>query len=110
VVAAHSDDGGVPQAAALENGEVCRPTADVEKRDTKFFFVGREHCFGRGQLADDRVSHLHARAVDAGDQILRRRRAAGHDVDVDLQSSAGETNRCADAFLLINYEVLRKHV
>ena len=80
------------------------------QRHAQLLLVGREHRFGRGELADHRVGDLDAGAVDARDQVLRRRLAAGDDVDVDLEPGAGEPDRRADALLLVDDEVLRQHV
>ena len=54
--------------------------------------------------------HRDAGAVDARDDVLRRRGAAGDDVDVDLEPGAGHADRRADAVLLVDDEVLRQHV
>ena len=48
--------------------------------------------------------------VDARDDVLRRRRAAGDDVDVHFEPRAGHADRRADAVLLVDDEVLRQHV
>ena len=110
MIAADGDDGGVPQAAALEDREVRGAAADVEERDAELLLVRRQHRFGRRQLADHRVDDLDAGAVHARHEVLRRRRAAGDDVDVDLEPRAGEADRRADALLLVDDEVLRQHV
>ena len=65
VIAADGDHRGVPEAAALEDREVGGAAADVEQRDAELLLVRRQHRFGRRQLADHRIDHLDAGAVDA---------------------------------------------
>src|SRR3954469_20466928 len=82
VVAADTDHGGVPQAAALVNGDVGGAAADVDERDAEFLLVLGEPRLARGELLDDRLRDLDAGAIDTGDDVLRRALAAGNDVHV----------------------------
>ena len=52
VIAADADHGGVPRRA-LEDRQVGSAAADVEQRHAELALVGRQHRFGRGELADD---------------------------------------------------------
>ena len=110
VIATDGDDGGVPHAAALEDGEVGGSAADVEQRDAQLFLVRGQHRLGRRELADHRIDHFDAGPVDASHEVLRRRLAAGDDVHVDLEPGAGEADRRTDALLLVDDEILRQHV
>ena len=110
VVAADGDDAGVPEAAALEDSEVGRAAADIDERDAQLLLVLGEDRLARGQLLEHRVEHRHARPIHAGDDVLRGRGAAGHDVDVHFEPRAGHADRRADAVLLVDDEVLRQDV
>ena len=74
------------------------------------FSSWRQHRLARRQLLEHRLDHRDAGAVHAGDDVLRRRGAAGDDVHVDLEARAGHPDRRADAVLLVDDEVLRQHV
>ncbi len=110
MVAADADDARMPEAAALEDGEIGRATADVDNRHPELFLIGHQHCFARGELFDDRVDHADAGAIDARDNVLRGRRAPRHDVDVHFEPRTGHPHRRANAVLVIDDEVLRQHV
>src|SRR5262249_31871462 len=110
VIATDRDHARVPDTAAFENGDVGGAATDVDQGDAEVFLVFREHRFGGGELAERRVLHADAGAIHAGDQGLRRRGAAVDDVDVDFEARAGHPDRCADAVLLVDDEVLREHV
>jgi hypothetical protein len=110
MVAADADHRGVPQAAALVDGDVGGAAADVDQGDAQLLLVLRQHRLGRADLLDDGVDHAYAGAVDARHQVLRRRRGAGDDVDVHLEPRPGHADGHADAVLLVDDEVLRQHV
>ena len=110
VIAADRDDAGVPHRAALVDDDVGGAAADVDEGDAELLLVARQHRFGRGELAQRRLHHVDAGAVDAGDQVLRRAGRAVDDVDVDLEARAGHADRRADAVLLVDHEVLRQDV
>ena len=76
----------------------------------ELLLVVGQHRLAGGQLLDDGFGDADARAVDAGDDVLRRALAAGDDVDVHLEPGAGHADRRADAVLLVDDEVLRQHV
>src|SRR6185312_8603956 len=57
-----------------------------------------------------RVEDRDPGVVHARRDVLDRRRAAGDDVDVDLEARAGHADRRADAVLLVDNEVLRQDV
>ena len=107
---ADRDDAGVPHGAALVDDDVGGAAADVDEGDAELLLVARQHRLGRGQLAQRRLHHVDAGAVDAGDQVLRRAGGAVDDVDVDLEARAGHADRRADAVLLVDHEVLRQDV
>ncbi len=110
VIAADADDRGVPEAAALVNGDVGGAAADVHQRDAELLLVVGEHRLARGELLDDGLGHGDARAVHARDDVLRGALAAGDDVDVHLEARARHADRRADAVLLVDDEVLRQDV
>ena len=110
VIAADADDGRVPEAAALVDGDVGRPAADVDQRDAELLLVVGQHRLAGGELLDDRLGHRDAGAVHAGDDVLGGALAAGDDVHVDLEARAGHSDRRADAVLFVDHEVLRQYV
>ena len=61
-------------------------------------------------MPDDRVHDLYPRLVDATDEVLCRRGAAGHDVNIDLEPGAGEPDRRPNALLFVHDKILRQHV
>src|SRR6185295_19441853 len=85
VVAADTDDGRVPEASALVDGDVRRAAADVHEGDAKLLLVLGQHGLAGGQLLDDGFGDVHTSAVHAGDDVLRGALATGHDVHVDLE-------------------------
>ena len=103
-------DRGVPQAAALVDGDVGRAAADVDQRHAQFLLVVGQHRLARRELLDDGLRDVDARAVHARHDVLRRALAAGDDVDVHFEPRAGHADRRADAVLLVDDEVLRQHV
>ena len=110
VVAADRHHRRVPQAAALEDGEVGRAAADVDQRHAELLLVGGQHGFARGELLEHRLLDVHARLVHRRDDVLRGRGAAGDDVDVHLEAGAGHADRVADAVLVVDDEVLGQDV
>src|SRR5512139_1247975 len=110
MVPAHAHDGRVPQAAALEDGQIGGAAADVHQRHPELLLVGGEDGFAGGQLAEDHPRHLDTRAVDGRDDVLRRRARTGDDVDVHLEASAGHADWRADAVLVVHDVVLGQHV
>src|SRR6185503_7105096 len=110
VVAANADHRGVPDAAALVDGNVGRAAADVDQRDAELLLVVGQHRLARRQLLDHGLGDVDAGAVHAGDDVLGRALAAGDDVDVDLEPGAGHPHRRADAVLLVDDKILRQHV
>ena len=110
MVAAQRNGAGVPQAAALEHREVRRPATDIHQGYAELLLVRRQHGLRRGELAEHGGSYGDAGPVDAGDQVLRGRRAAGNDVDVHLQTGPCHTDRRSDAILLVHDEILRQRV
>src|SRR5205823_4507324 len=103
-------DPGVPEAAALEDGQVGRAATDIEQRHAQLLFVGRQDGFACGELFDHRVDDADAGAVDARHDVLRGRRAPGDDVNVHFQPGPGHTDGRSDAVLVVHHEILRQHV
>ena len=87
----------MPDAAALENGEVGGAAADVHHRHAELLLVVGQDRFAGGELLEHRVEHRHPGAIDAGDDVLGRRGAAGDDVDVHFEPGPGHPDRRADA-------------
>ena len=97
---ADGDDASVPQAAALEDSEIRGSAANIHERDAELLLILRQHRLSGRQLLEHGIEHRDARTVHARDDVLRRRRAAGHDVDVDLEPGAGHARparRCRPA-------------
>jgi hypothetical protein len=96
--------------AALEDREVGRAAADVDHGHAEFTLVWGQHGLGGRHLLQHGVDDVDAGAIDAGDQVLHRRRATGHDVDVHVEARPGHADRVGDAFLVVHREVLWQHV
>ncbi len=85
MIPANGHYSGVPEAAALENGEVGCAAADVDQRDPELLLVlGQDGLTGR-QLLENRLRDGDPGPVDAGHDVLGRRGAARDDVDVHLE-------------------------
>src|SRR5690606_7092748 len=82
--AGDGDDGGVPDRAVLEHGDVGRPAADVDQRHAHLALVAVEDGVGGGQRLEHDVGHLVAGLLDAAVDVLGRRDQPGDDVDVRL--------------------------
>src|SRR5262249_31371166 len=107
---ADADDGGMPEAPALVNGDVGGPTPDVHERHTELFLVLGQDRLARSELLHDRLCDSHPRPVHTGDDVLRRALASGDDVNVDLETGPGHSHRRADSVLLVDHEILRQDV
>src|SRR5262249_12287407 len=110
VVASDADDCRVPQAAALVNRDVRCPTANIDERDAKLFFVLRQDGLTRRELLDDCLRNSHAGTIYAGPDVLRRALISRNDVNVDLEASTGHADGSADSVLLVDDEILRQDV
>ena len=111
MVAADVDDGGVPEAAALVDGDVGGAAADVDERDARAPSRRRSAPIRsrRAVPLPFRRPSTPARFTQAT-MFCGRALAAGDDVDVHLEPRAGHADRRADAVLLVDHEVLRQHV
>ena len=96
--------------AALEDRKVYGAATDIDQGDTQLFLIEREHGLGAGQLLDHGVDHVHASAVHAGNDVLRRRHRSRDDVHVDFEPRAGHPLGSTDAVLLVDDKILRKHM
>ncbi len=110
VLAARRQRRDVPDGAALEDHQVGRAGADVDERHAHLLLVRRQDGVGGGELLEDDLLHLDTGAVDAVDQVLRRRDGGGDDVHVRLQLRAGHADRVVDAVLVVDHELLRQDV
>ena len=110
MVAANRHHSRVPQAAPFEDGKIGRAAADIHDCHAEFLLILGQHGVARRELFEDGLLDADARAIHAGHEILRRRGAAGHDVDVDLEPRSGHPHRIVDAVLFIDHEILGQHV
>ena len=109
-VAADRNRRRVDRAAQRIDGDVGRPAADIEQHDADLLlFLQQRRGRARERLEDD-AQRLQAGALDALEHVGDEARAAGDDVRVDFQASAGHADRIADAFLAVDREVARQRV
>ena len=86
------------------------PAPTSSSRHAEVALVRGQHRLGRRQRLEDHLDHLDAGAVDAGQQRLRARGLAGHQVDLHLEAAAEHAERVGDAALLVDDELLRHGV
>ena len=110
VIAAEADHRRVLDRAVVIDSDVGGAAADVDQHHAELaLFVGK-HGFGRGQRRQHHLGDVEAGAVAALDDILRRGRGAGHDMNLGFEAHAGHAERLANAVLVVDDVVLRQHV
>src|SRR4030067_190981 len=85
VVAADGDRRGVPEAAAVVDGHLGRPGADVDLADAELALVLGQDGLGRGDLVEDDLLDADAGPLDAAAGVLERGQGGRDDGDEDLE-------------------------
>ncbi len=110
VISANWNHGGVNDDSLVKDDDIGRTGPNVADADAQFAFVGAQHGIGTCQHFVDRVVHADASAIHHGDDVLNSAGGGGDHMYADLELTAQHSRRIAQAFLLIENEILRQKV
>src|SRR5690606_20839570 len=94
--------------ALLEYGDVRGTAADIHQAYAQLLLVLGQYRHAGSQRLQDEVADIEAAALDALDDVLRRRHCAGDDMHLDLELHAAHAVRLAYILLAVDDEFLRQ--
>ncbi len=96
--------------AFLHHDHIGRTGADVGKADAQLALVAAQNGVGRGQRFEDGIVHVNARAVERGDDVLRRAGGRRADVHLHFQPRGHHADGIVNAVLVVEDVLLRQQV
>jgi len=110
MVATQADHPRVANGVVQENRHITGPSAHIDEGHAQVLFVMIQHRFRGSQRFQHYILNMEAGAFAALDDILDGRNGPRYNVDLGFKPDPGHADRVVDPFLVIDDELLRKHV
>ena len=110
ILTAQTDDGGLPHAPLIEDGDVCSAAADIDHAYTHLPLLFPQHCSARGERLQHHVTHFDVCSLYALADVSDRGHGGGDDVDLGLEAHPEHADWIANASTVIDRKPLRHDV